>query len=121
MGIIKNLNQKEKEEVAKICLKKPVSDKMWDEAVKEKQILKKVKISWNLGKILKENFRLNYQIEFLASFTRIRRGFSLVRTKKKNLGVELIERIRILFTITSENPFYFEANPEKENLRKVPW
>lgn len=37
LGIIKNLNQKEKEEVAKILLEETeVSDKMWDEAVKRK-------------------------------------------------------------------------------------
>jgi plasmid stabilization system protein ParE len=44
----------------------------------------------------------------------------LVRTKKENLGVELIEELEYYLHLISENPFYFEVNPEKENLRKVP-
>ena len=44
--IIKNLNQKEKEEVAKILLEETeVSDKMWDEAVKRKTNFEEGKIS----------------------------------------------------------------------------
>lgn len=55
LGIIKNLNQKEKEEVAKILLEETeVSDKMWDEAVKRKTNFEEGKIpseSWqNLKK-----------------------------------------------------------------------
>lgn len=46
LGIIKNLNQKEKEEVAKILLEETeVSDKMWDEAVKRKTNFEEGKIS----------------------------------------------------------------------------
>ena len=46
LGIIKNLNQKEKEEVAKILLEETeVSDKMWDEAVKRKTNIEEGKIS----------------------------------------------------------------------------
>ncbi len=46
LGIIKNLNQKEKEEVAKILLEETeVSDKMWDEAVKRKTNFDEGKIS----------------------------------------------------------------------------
>ena len=46
LGIIKNLNQKEKEEVAKILLEQTeVSDKMWDEAVKRKTNFEEGKIS----------------------------------------------------------------------------
>ena len=46
LGIIKNLNQKEKEEVAKILLEESeVSDKMWDEAVKRKTNFEEGKIS----------------------------------------------------------------------------
>ena len=66
LGIIKNLNQKEKEEVAKILLEETeVSDKMWDEAVKRKTNFEEGKISsesWQnlkkriLGLIIKLNF-----------------------------------------------------------------
>lgn len=46
LGIIKNLNQKEKEEVAKILLEETeVSDKMWNEAVKRKTNFEEGKIS----------------------------------------------------------------------------
>ncbi len=46
LGIIKNLNQKEKEEVAKILLEETeVSEKMWDEAVKRKTNFEEGKIS----------------------------------------------------------------------------
>ena len=46
LGIIKNLNQKEKEEVAKILLEETeVSDKMWDKAVKRKTNFEEGKIS----------------------------------------------------------------------------
>ncbi len=46
LGIIKNLNQKEKEEVAKILLEETeVADKMWDEAVKRKTNFEEGKIS----------------------------------------------------------------------------
>ena len=46
LGIIKNLNQKEKEEVAKILLEETeVSDKMWSEAVKRKTNFEEGKIS----------------------------------------------------------------------------
>ena len=46
LGIIKNLYQKEKEEVAKILLEETeVSDKMWDEAVKRKTNFEEGKIS----------------------------------------------------------------------------
>ena len=46
LGIIKNLNQKEKEEVAKILLEETeVSDKKWDEAVKRKTNFEEGKIS----------------------------------------------------------------------------
>ena len=46
LDIIKNLNQKEKEEVAKILLEETeVSDKMWDEAVKRKTNFEEGKIS----------------------------------------------------------------------------
>lgn len=46
LGIIKNLNQKEKEEVAKILLEETeVSDKIWDEAVKRKTNFEEGKIS----------------------------------------------------------------------------
>ena len=51
LGIIKNLNQKEKEEVAKILLEETeVSDKMWDEAVKRK-------INFEEGKISSESWQ----------------------------------------------------------------
>ena len=46
LGIIKNLNQKEKEEVAKILLEETeISEKMWDEAVKRKTNFEEGKIS----------------------------------------------------------------------------
>lgn len=46
LGIIKNLNQKEKEEVAKILFEgTEVSEKMWDEAVKRKTNFEEGKIS----------------------------------------------------------------------------
>ncbi len=46
LGIIKNLTQKEKEEVAKILFEETeVSDKMWDEAVKRKTNFEEGKIS----------------------------------------------------------------------------
>ena len=46
LGIIKNLNQKEKEELEKILLEETeVSDKMWDEAVKRKTNFEEGKIS----------------------------------------------------------------------------
>lgn len=55
LGIIKNLNPKEKEEVAKILLEETeISEKMWDEAVKRKKDFEEGKIgseSWqNLKK-----------------------------------------------------------------------
>lgn len=46
LGIIKNLNPKEKEEVAKILLEETeISEKMWDEAVKRKTNFEEGKIS----------------------------------------------------------------------------
>ena len=46
LGIIKNLNPKEKEEVAKILLEETeVSDKMWSEAVKRKKDFEEGKMS----------------------------------------------------------------------------
>ena len=53
--IIKNLNQKEKEEVAKILLEETeVSDKMWDEAVKRKTNFEEGKISSESWRNLKK-------------------------------------------------------------------
>lgn len=55
LGIIKNLNQKEKEEVAKILLEETeVSDKMWDEAVKRKTNFEDGKISSETWQNLKK-------------------------------------------------------------------
>jgi len=55
LGIIKNLNQKEKEEVAKILLEETeVSDKMWDEAVKRKTNFEEGKISSESWRNLKK-------------------------------------------------------------------
>ncbi len=46
LGIIKNLTQKEKEEVAKILLEETeVANKMWDEAVDRKKKFEEGKIS----------------------------------------------------------------------------
>jgi hypothetical protein len=57
LGIIKNLNQKEKEEVAKILLEETeVSDKMWDEAVKRKTNFEEGKISSESWQNLKREF-----------------------------------------------------------------
>ena len=55
LGIIKNLNSKEKEEVAKILIEETeVTDEMWDEALKRKKDFENGKIrteSWqNLKK-----------------------------------------------------------------------
>lgn len=55
LGIIKNLNSKEKEEVAKILIEETeVTDEMWDEALKRKKDFEHGKIpteSWqNLKK-----------------------------------------------------------------------
>ena len=55
LGIIKNLNQKEKEEVAKILLEETeVSEKMWDEAVKRKTNFEEGKISSESWQYLKK-------------------------------------------------------------------
>ena len=46
LGIIKNLTQKEKEEVAKILFEETeVSDKMWNEALERKKNFEEGKIS----------------------------------------------------------------------------
>lgn len=64
---------------------------------------------------------MNYQIEFLAPASQeLEEAFLWYEQKKENLGVELIEELEYYLQLISENPFYFEANPEKENLRKVP-
>ena len=64
---------------------------------------------------------MNYQIEFLAPASQeLEEAFLWYEQKKENLGVELIEELEYYLQLISENPFYFEAKPEKENLRKVP-
>ena len=74
-----------------------------------------------MAKSQKENFRLNYQIEFLAPASiELEDAFLWYEQKKENLGVEFIEELEYYLRLISENPFYFEANQEKENLRKVP-
>lgn len=64
---------------------------------------------------------MSYQIEFLAPASQeLEEAFLWYEKKKENLGVELIEELEYYLQLISENPLYFEANPEKENLRKVP-
>lgn len=65
---------------------------------------------------------MNYQIEFLAPASQeLEEAFLWYEQKKENLGVELIEELEYYLQLISENPFYFEANPEKENLKKFLW
>ncbi len=62
---------------------------------------------------------MNYQIEFLAPASQeLEEAFLWYEQKKENLGVELIEELEYYLQLISENPFYFEVNPEKEKFKK---
>lgn len=64
---------------------------------------------------------MNFKIEFLAPASQeLEDTFLWYEEKREKLGSELIDEIEIYLNLISENPFYFEANNEKENLRKVP-
>ena len=55
LGIIKNLNSKEKEEVAKILIEETeVTDEMWDEALKRKKDFENGKIATESWQNLKK-------------------------------------------------------------------
>jgi hypothetical protein len=55
LGIIKNLNSKEKEEVAKILIEETeVTDEMWDEALKRKKDFENGKITTESWQNLKK-------------------------------------------------------------------
>lgn len=55
LGIIKNLNAKEKEEVAKILIEETeVTDEMWNEAIKRKKDFESGKTSTESWKNLKK-------------------------------------------------------------------
>ena len=64
---------------------------------------------------------MNFTIEFLAPASQeLEDAFLWYEEKKENLGVEMVEELEHYLNLIAENPFFFEANSGKENLRKVP-
>lgn len=64
---------------------------------------------------------MNFIIEFLTPASQeLEDAFLWYEEKKENLGVEMMEELDYYLNLIAENPFFFEVNSEKENLRKVP-
>ena len=64
---------------------------------------------------------MSFTIQFLSvASEELEDALFWYEEKRENLEVEFMEELEYYLNLISENPFYFEGNSEKENLRKVP-